>query len=873
MHSLELIFAAVAVAVFVASGENKKDRFMRKFVLIAIAIISLGMSAGNLSAGVNSARQVIRLDGTWQVAEGKMDLAPAEFEHTVPVPGLVSLAVPAFSDPPGPKVADRQKYAQKDPERDAFWYRRTFRLEQPSPAVALLKVRKAMYGTRVILNGQLLGDHQRSFTPGYFDAKPALKTGENELMIRVGADRDAVGPAIPSGFDFEKERYIPGIFDSVELILSGTPHFKQVQTAPDVVAQSVRVQAVVCNAGEPARTDMTFVVREAKSGRVAGRLRTKTLSLTNGAEMTVDVRIPVAHCHLWSPEDPFLYTLEADSGSDRLQTRFGMREFKFDSASCRALLSGKPYMLRGSNITLYRFFEDSECWDLPWRSEWVRLLHQRIKKMHWNCLRYCIGFPPEAWYDIADETGILIDDAFPIWSLAKETRRDELASEYAEWMRERWNHPCVVIWDANNETHSSETAPAIKQVRELDLSGRPWDNSYTAPQESGDMFESHPYQFFGSFRLRNLATAATVPQGNPVHNDGSHAVVINEYGWHWVNRDGTPTTLTRDLYRNALGENANPAQRFHMQATWLAAATEFWRHGQHAAAVMHFTALGYSRPDGQTCDHWKSGGVEKLEWEPEFYRYVRDAFAPVSVMLKAGADEYDAGAIQPFPVSVINDLAEDWTGQVQLRVLQGDRVVQEESQPCTVASLGKTELSFEVTLPSQPGSYQLEAAVLHPGQPPVRSVRDCSMLTAEERRTRQGIALGKPVRASSSVTVAGVNCAATYAVDGKFDTRWSCEFSDPQWLAVDLETPQRINRVVLDWEAACASAFSIDVSLDSKNWMQVYRTDKGRGGSEEVKFSPVEARWVRLNGTKRATPYGYSLWEMKVYPESRPGGF
>ena len=56
------------------------------------------------------------------------------------------------------------------------------------PAVAQIKVRKAMFGARVFLNGTLLGDHAPSFTPGYFDAKPALKAGNNEILIRVGAD-------------------------------------------------------------------------------------------------------------------------------------------------------------------------------------------------------------------------------------------------------------------------------------------------------------------------------------------------------------------------------------------------------------------------------------------------------------------------------------------------------------------------------------------------------------------------------------------------------------------------------------------------------------------------------------------------------------
>ena len=49
-------------------------------------------------------RRTFSLDGTWQIAEGKMDVVPTAFERTVPVPGLASLATPPFADPPGPKV-------------------------------------------------------------------------------------------------------------------------------------------------------------------------------------------------------------------------------------------------------------------------------------------------------------------------------------------------------------------------------------------------------------------------------------------------------------------------------------------------------------------------------------------------------------------------------------------------------------------------------------------------------------------------------------------------------------------------------------------------------------------------------------------------
>ena len=49
-----------------------------------------------------------------------------------------------------------------------------------------------------------------------------------------------------------------------------------------------------------------------------------------------------------------------------------------------------------------------------------------------------------------------------------------------------------------------------------------------------------------------------------------------------------------------------------------------------------------------------------------------------------------------------------------------------------------------------------------------------------------GIAVGRPDKASSVVTADGQTNPAEFAVDGRPDTRWSPELSDPQWIAVDL---------------------------------------------------------------------------------------
>ena len=140
---------------------------------------------------------------------------------------------------------------------------------------------------------------------------------------------------------------------------------------------------------------------------------------------------------------------------------------------------------------------------------------------------------------------------------------------------------------------------------------------------------------------------------------------------------------------------------------------------------MHFTTLGYSRPDGQTSDNWLN--VRQLVWEPEFYRYVRDAFAPVGLMIDAWAEEYESGKKQDFPVAVINDLNEPWNGDIRFRLLQNGKTVTEQKLPVDVAGLGSSRLVFTVVIPEQSGNYQAEAALIGTTVGPVRSLRDLTV--------------------------------------------------------------------------------------------------------------------------------------------------
>ncbi|HWC82165.1 MAG TPA: discoidin domain-containing protein [Pseudonocardiaceae bacterium] len=122
---------------------------------------------------------------------------------------------------------------------------------------------------------------------------------------------------------------------------------------------------------------------------------------------------------------------------------------------------------------------------------------------------------------------------------------------------------------------------------------------------------------------------------------------------------------------------------------------------------------------------------------------------------------------------------------------------------------------------------------------------------------------------ASSLEAAGY--PASNAVDGNTGTRWSSQFSDPQWLQVDLGATATISQITLIWEAAYATAFQLQTSADATNWTTIYSTTTGTGGTQTLAVSGT-GRYVRMYGTARATGYGYSLWEFQVYGTSSGSG-
>jgi len=687
-------------------------------------------------------RDTLRLDGTWEIADGKSATEiPADFTHRGPVPGMANLATPPFANVDRffarEQLANRIRWKLSPPEwlkeywngkvdqdRDYFWYRTTFRAPAPRP-VALLKINKAQFGTAVWLNGRKLGEYAGCFTASYFHLEEALRWNEeNTLVVRIGAHPAVLPDTYPAGSDFEKIKWTPGIYDSVSLIFCDHPRIESIQVAPRIGKGEITVQTKLRNGGAtPASASLTHTVKTWKGGEQVATASPQAISLAPGQEQVVTQTLPIPDAHLWSPEDPFLYVLESSTGGDSVSTRFGMREFRFDAATNRAYLNGKVYYLRGSNITLHRFFEDPLCRDLPWNDAWVRkLLGELPKQMHWNYFRFCIGPVPDRWLDICDEVGLLIQNEFFVWTggpgwyegYSRTYDADEMIRQYKDWMRDNWNHPSVAVWDANNETKNPMFGEKIiPAVRPLDLSNRPWENSYNPPADPHDPVEHPPYLmsggYFGElkFKMSDLETMDSKPRPGSLPSDANPRL-INEYGWLWLNRDGTPTRLTERVYEQLLGRDATPRQRLDLWSYLLAGKTEFWRAHRQYAGIIHFVYLTCSYPGVYTSDHFRD--VTKLELDPAFAAYVGQAFQPLGVYINCFQPKLAAGSSRSFKVMMVNDYPQAVRGTLVLSLenKSGQSLAKAE-QRFELAAGGDASYELPLTFPAATGKCVLKA--------------------------------------------------------------------------------------------------------------------------------------------------------------------
>lgn len=697
------------------------------FLVICIAVFGCNENQ-------SQKRTSVLLNGEWDIAQSLKDKIPEEFNRAVPVPGMVDLAVPAFDS-----------VGFQNGLRNYFWYRTKFTSDQEDFTSVKLKVHKAKFAPKIWLNGKELGHSYKNFTPTEYDITGALaEVGkENELVVRLFAHHELLPDSVVWGHDFEIIRYTPGIYDNVELIYANAPLIENVQIVPDILNREI--QAIVwLDKVDRAKPQIRFRITEDKGGKeISKGIEYLPMTEVQGRDAVI-LTIKIPDCTLWSPENPFLYNLDVETAGDHFSSRFGMRKFEFNSKTGFAELNGETYFMRGTNICFHRFMDDDLRTTQPWDKSWVRKLYQTIKDMNMNSFRFCLGFPPEFWYDMADEMGFLVADEYPIWygtnpeAFNKLPTSNELVKEYTSWMEERWNHASVVLWDAQNESVVGFTGEAIQKVRALDISNRPWDNGYAPPMAPTDPIEAHPY-ILQNYLGRKPGVYGPVypylkdriiPDNGPSElsppADGGkypNPIINNENVFFWIGRNGRPTWLTRTIYENIYGKGLSVDDYRRINSKMLGRLLSYWRVHRTSAAVSHFCMLGYSREDtvetarivntqrGATSDNFID--INRLILEPNFKRDAFNAFYPIGMFINRWEAIQVAGSSLELPVLYCNDLYTSEDIETSVTLTFDDVKETDETHHVHLEGLKTATLDLMLELPERTGSVTVEVSFNH----------------------------------------------------------------------------------------------------------------------------------------------------------------
>jgi hypothetical protein len=230
--------------------------------------------------------------------------------------------------------------------------------------------------------------------------------------------------------------------------------------------------------------------------------------------------------------------------------------------------------------------------------------------------------------------------------------------------------------------------------------------------------EDHQYLFYGTamnepqagrheFQMTDLESMMG-PESNNATIKTGHAMILNEYGWLWLNRDGTPTLLTEKLYPRLLGDRNTTENRFALQAYLLGGETEFWRAYRRYAGVLHFVYLTASDPRAFTSDHFID--LQNLKLEPHFEADLEQAFNPMGVYLNFWHPIVNAGELRDYTIAMVNDEDRQRTGELRLVFTDaaGKELAAVEA-PFSLTPLGAQSFTMTLKTPAEPGKCSLQA--------------------------------------------------------------------------------------------------------------------------------------------------------------------
>lgn len=747
---------------------------------------------------------------------------------------------------------DRKKYDR------SFWYRTEFSVpDNFDKEIIWLNFNGINRKGEIYLNGTHLGTLDGFMARGHYDITNIVKHKEaNTLAVLVDIPKTPLAnqgsPNYLSSGGWDWMPYVPGLnsglTDKVWLENTGRSTLTDPWIRSELLSRAkaeLTLQTEVTNHGTEG--GKTVIKGTITPGDISF---SQEVDLQPGETKTVrfDKRyypqFVVNNPRLWWPNgygEPNLYTCHLEvvrdgKVSEKKDIRFGIRKYTYDKNNevFHIHINGVPVFVKGGNWGMSEYM-------LRCRGEEYETRIKFHKDMNFNMIRNWLGsVTDEEFYQYCDEYGIMVWDDF--WINSNPNLPYDLNAfnhNMIEKIKRFRNHACIAVWCGDNEASPEPPLEGwmAENIRTFDGGDRYFQNCSNANGLSGSgpwgandqrwYFTPYPDcksggDFARGWGFRTEIGTAVVPTFESFKKfmPEEHWWPVDEmWNKHYFGQNAFNATPER--YTESINKGFGEARD----------AEDFCRKAQlinlESNKALYEGWLDHMWDDASGIMTWMSqSAYPSMVWQTYDYYYdltgaywgCKQACEPVHIYWNPVSDE----------VKVVNTTAEDYknlTAEATVYNMDG-QVVSRYSAKGTVNSLSNT-------------------------------TSQCFVLGFDKKR--ENLSLGCPAYASS--TTQG---DPSYVTDGKDDTRWAAVRADNEWIYVDLGSVKKVGGVRLNWEAAYGKSYKIQVSNDAKSWTEIYNTDEGREGINEMYFPEVEARYVRMLGIKLGWWFGYSLWSMDV---------
>ena len=423
-------------------------------------------------------KEWLNLNGLWDYAlVAKASATPATFDGQILVPFPIESALSGVKKHP---TAEQR-----------LFYRRTFTVPAAwSGRRVLMHFGAVDHEAVVSVNGTEVAHHAGGYDPFTADVTAALKPGENTVVVNVydaTAMDQMIGKQRPKG---EGIFYTgcTGIWQTVWLEpVAMAAHVAAMKVVPDVDGSAIKLTV-------DGPDGLTVAVTVGADG--------KPVATANG-DAGAEVSIPVPTPHLWTPDDPYLYTLHVQlrKGTTVLDEVDGYTALRKVSLGKDA--QGRTRILLNNQFVFQRGVLDQGYWpDGIYTAPTDAALRSDIdatKKLGFNLSRKHAKVEPDRWYYWCDTRGLLVwQDVVQTFADAKtmsEPAKRQFAAEAKAMIAALQNHPSIVVWTTFNEGWGEhDVKRTVDMVHEADptrlvntASG--WDDVAGV----GDIHDTHHY--------------------------------------------------------------------------------------------------------------------------------------------------------------------------------------------------------------------------------------------------------------------------------------------------------------------------------------------------------------------------------------------